>query len=63
MFQNFVVRNFRCFSGLALRPLERVNLIAGKNNTGKTTLNQPNRLALFDFGAYAGPFHIPRAVR
>jgi|GEM_PF-3556082 AAA15 family ATPase/GTPase len=34
MFQSFAVRNFRCFSGLALTQLERVNLIAGKNNTG-----------------------------
>jgi AAA15 family ATPase/GTPase len=31
MFQSFAVRNFRCFSGLALTQLERVNLIAGKN--------------------------------
>jgi hypothetical protein len=38
MLQNFVVRNFRCFSGLVLQPLARVNLIAGKNNVGKTAL-------------------------
>jgi predicted ATPase len=44
MFQNFVVKNFRCFSGLALTQLERVNLIAGKNNTGKTTLLEAIRL-------------------
>lgn len=36
MWQNFTVKNFRCFSGLLLQPLARVNLIAGKNNTGKT---------------------------
>jgi hypothetical protein len=38
MFQHFVVKNFRCFNGLKLGPLARVNLIAGKNNTGKTAL-------------------------
>lgn len=38
MWQNFTVRNFRPFSGLVLQPLGRVNLIAGKNNTGKTAL-------------------------
>src|SRR6267378_4471903 len=38
MWQNFLVKNFRCFSGLLLKQLARVNLIAGKNNTGKTAL-------------------------
>ncbi len=38
MFQSFTVKNFRCFRDLTLEPLERFNLIAGKNNTGKTTL-------------------------
>ncbi len=44
MFQSIVVKNFRCFSGLALSGLERVNLIAGKNNTGKTALLEAIRL-------------------
>src|SRR5262249_11862374 len=38
MWQNFTAKNFRCFSGLLLNHLARVNLIAGKNNTGKTAL-------------------------
>lgn len=38
MFQHFVIKNFRCFGGLHLEQLARVNLIAGKNNTGKTAL-------------------------
>lgn len=38
MFRSFTVQNFRCFQGLTLEPLERINLIAGKNNTGKTAL-------------------------
>src|SRR5262249_49292062 len=36
--EHFVVKNFRCFSGLHLKQLGRINLIAGKNNTGKTAL-------------------------
>ena len=38
MFTHFVVKNFRCFAGVHLQHLNRVNLIAGKNNTGKTAL-------------------------
>src|SRR5262249_22077634 len=38
MFEHFVVKNFRCFAGIHLKGLARVNLIAGKNNTGKTAL-------------------------
>jgi len=38
MYESFEVRNFRCFGELALADLERVNLIAGVNNVGKTAL-------------------------
>jgi len=38
MYQFFEVRNFRCFRELTLTQLERVNLIAGMNNVGKTAL-------------------------
>ncbi|MBM4048079.1 MAG: ATPase [Planctomycetes bacterium] len=38
MYRSFTIRNFRCFQDLTLRPLERVNLIAGMNNLGKTAL-------------------------
>jgi AAA15 family ATPase/GTPase len=38
MYQSFAVHNFRCFSTLAMADLERVNLIAGVNNVGKTAL-------------------------
>ena len=44
MLQNFVVKNFRCLGGLRLHLLARVNLIAGKNNTGKTALLEAIRL-------------------
>ncbi|MEA3345449.1 MAG: AAA family ATPase [Chloroflexota bacterium] len=36
MYTSFTARNFRCFEYLTVEPLERVNLIAGKNNIGKT---------------------------
>jgi hypothetical protein len=38
MYKSFEVRNFRCFRELTLAELERVNLIAGVNNVGKTAL-------------------------
>lgn len=38
MYQSFKVSNFRCFGELILTDLERVNLIAGVNNVGKTAL-------------------------
>lgn len=38
MFKHFIVKNFRGFAGLHLKDLDRINLIAGMNNTGKTAL-------------------------
>ena len=38
MHKSFTTRNFRCFDALTVEPLERINLIAGKNNIGKTAL-------------------------
>ncbi len=38
MYQSFAIKNFRCFRELEFGPLERVNLIAGTNNVGKTAL-------------------------
>ena len=32
MIESFRIQNFRCFADLAIGPLGRVNLIAGKNN-------------------------------
>ena len=37
MFKSFRIKNFRCFKELTLEPLERLNLITGKNNAGKTS--------------------------
>lgn len=38
MLQSFQVKNYRCFESLTLDDLGGVNLIAGKNNVGKTTI-------------------------
>jgi hypothetical protein len=38
VFRSFTIRNFRGFRELDLSGLERVNLIAGRNNVGKTAL-------------------------
>lgn len=38
MYTNFRIQNFRGFKDLELKDLARVNLIAGKNNNGKTAL-------------------------
>jgi len=38
MYQSFEINNFRCFRKLTISDLERVNLIAGANNVGKTAL-------------------------
>jgi hypothetical protein len=51
MYQSFGVRNFRCFRNLRLTGLNRTNLIAGKNNTGKTAILE----ALFVHGGAYNP--------
>jgi AAA15 family ATPase/GTPase len=38
MLRSLTLKNFRCFQNFTIEPLERVNLIAGKNNVGKTSL-------------------------
>lgn len=38
MYLSFMVKNFRCFRELTIDSLERVNLITGMNNVGKTAL-------------------------
>lgn len=41
---DFTVRGFRCFDFLEIPHLGRLNLITGKNNTGKTTLLEALRV-------------------
>lgn len=38
MYKSFEIRNFRCFKQLNISKLQRINLIAGLNNSGKTAL-------------------------
>lgn len=38
MFQAFTIKNFRCFEDFRIDSLDRVNLITGLNNVGKTAL-------------------------
>lgn len=38
VFTSLSIKNFRCFSDFTIEPLERVNLITGENNSGKTAL-------------------------
>jgi len=38
MFKSMTVSRFRCFADLKVEHLERINLIGGKNNIGKTAL-------------------------
>lgn len=38
MYTSFSIKNFRCFENMTIKPLARVNLICGENNTGKTAL-------------------------
>jgi len=54
MYENFRVKNYRCFDELTLEPLARVNLIAGKNNVGKTALLE----ALLLFHEYYNPARV-----
>jgi AAA15 family ATPase/GTPase len=38
MYTSFEIENFRCFNRLKVDKLARINLITGKNNSGKTSL-------------------------
>jgi AAA15 family ATPase/GTPase len=38
MYKSFTIEKFRCFSKLKIESLERVNLVGGMNNVGKTAL-------------------------
>ncbi len=51
MYKSFRVKNFRCFKDLQINDLSRVNLIAGKNNTGKTALMEAMHVLA---GTYSG---------
>lgn len=46
MIQSVKARNFRCFEEITLPDLRRINVVVGKNATGKTALLEVVRLAL-----------------
>jgi hypothetical protein len=46
MIKSLRIENFRCFKDLDLSGLQRVNVVVGKNATGKTALLEAVRLAL-----------------
>jgi predicted ATPase len=62
MLKSFRVQNFRGLSDLAIEPLDRVNLITGMNNTGKTALleaiylhcNPGNPRSVIEINEYRG---------
>ncbi len=56
MIRTFTIRNFRTFDTLCFKDLQRVNLIAGDNNTGKTALLE----ALWQFSGPDKPELGPR---
>ena len=56
MYTSFRVQNFRGFKDLCLDDLARVNLIAGKNNTGKSAL-------LEAIMTYTGEYDVRRLLR
>ncbi|MFK0733036.1 MAG: ATP/GTP-binding protein [Gloeotrichia echinulata GP01] len=68
MLHSLTLKNFRCFQNFTIAPLERINLIGGKNNVGKTSLleaifmfiNPNNPESLFQVNRLRG---IPRGVR
>lgn len=65
MYRSFTIKNFRCFDELTVEGMGRINLIAGKNNVGKTALlealwvhssgiAEPERILLLDAARGAG---------
>lgn len=51
MYKSFHIRNFRCFDDLKMNNLARINLIAGRNNVGKTAILE----AMFVHGGINNP--------
>jgi AAA15 family ATPase/GTPase len=60
MLRSLHIKNFRLFRDLKIEHLSRVNLIAGKNNTGKTALLEALYLLFADTNS---AFYFPTALR
>lgn len=59
MYQDIHIENFKCFRSLDLKGFERVNLIAGKNGAGKTSLLE----AIFFYGMSFNPTAVLHMMR
>src|SRR5712671_1514421 len=53
MIQSFSIKNYRGFNDFEFEPLERVNLVTGSNNVGKTALLEALYLNLAPATAFA----------
>ena len=72
MYRSISIKNFRCFDELTVEGMGRINLIAGKNNVGKTALlealwvhsgaNQPERPLRLDVLRGLSPLHPITAI-
>jgi hypothetical protein len=64
MLRDLTIKNYRCFKDFSIDGLARVNLIVGKNNSGKTSfleavyllVSQQNPLSLLEILRYRGEF-------
>jgi len=75
MLKNLTIKNFRCFKHFQLQQLGRVNLLVGKNNSGKTSILEAIQLlcskgnpeplveAMTNRGEYVGSNDIKRSGR
>ncbi|GAB4412914.1 MAG: hypothetical protein OHK0039_19270 [Bacteroidia bacterium] len=61
MLDHLHIRHFKGFRDLRIEPLGQINLIIGKNNTGKTSLLEA--LMLWDFPTHPGPALQYRGVK
>lgn len=53
MIENFEIKNYRNLNGLKIKSFGRVNLVAGKNNTGKTNFLESLELLISEFDVEA----------
>ncbi|MBM3497902.1 MAG: hypothetical protein FJX74_04445 [Armatimonadetes bacterium] len=63
MYTSLEIKGFRCFKHLSIPKLARLNLIGGKNNTGKTALLEGVRVlggVAWDPAAVLGDLYYPR---
>jgi AAA15 family ATPase/GTPase len=58
MLNSLYIKNFRLFKELTIEKLGRVNLIVGRNNSGKTCLLE----ALWIYGSNANPAVLEKII-